>query len=52
LLPAAWQRSSDLHSIAGPRPLKELSGVRGTLLAVLTVDLAGAGDPTGGCREC
>ena len=30
----------------------ELSGVRGTLLAVLTVEPAGAGDPTGGCRGC
>lgn len=49
---AAWQCSSDLRGTAAPRPLKELSGVRGTLLAVLTVELAGAGDPTGGCRGC
>ena len=33
------------------QPLKELSAARGTLLAVLTVDPAVAGDPTGGCRE-
>lgn len=39
-------------SVLVPRPLRELSGVRGTLLAVLTVEPAGAGGPTGGSRGC